>query len=938
METDTLDNDSVGTRVKIISEETNGKRNLYTYWLDGDEIGLWCKDLIDKSGGILDNTQSNIKLEGPRNQWNEIIREGSTSSINDIFYWKENVNTNVVISSTYPYDSKFIVNGQILSGISVPDKQGNGKNGDWTITDLANLFAYYNGPKVSNPNLVFKHIFNVLQLDAYSPYFNFDVISIEAEVNGKDDFIAYDEASYNYSLNRILDDNNYEIKGKKRKIIFTPNQIQGNYQLVLNGKMDYPLTITMKLKKPKNFISDKTNEFIVVDGDFLYYKFDLEALKTINTGGNYYRVVVDGSKDPTVIYGELEVITINNHETGKLESELRNLRINSRSKKSVKISGGEINDTDFKYMVTNAYNLAEVDMLNTPTKRIPNDIFKGSKNLRKVKLSKSLSEIGDYAFDGCDNLLIDSLPEQLKSIGYAAFRGASLRKLKFTEGVRYRPLSFDNVEVLDEVEINGGKSGKIEVERSNSHIFYARSLPNSEINIRNINDLEDIDYLIKTDYEISGSNAVEPMVIENINFYENVKRIPRLSRRKNANSRSNKVGILNYYNDAVKVTDNNNYNWITGYPVVALHDNVSAYKDAFDKLDVDKIGLAIYGSDNISFEEGSLTNSNASAIEFVEGVKKFSPGLLSKNSGIPKGCFIKIYNTDPELKVDEDMFEDLDDDNPSVIDGLMTYVISNGKFRPISHRNFKVLQIEKTNEDDEEITDIGKELYDLEYRQVNLPFEQSGKFTIKHIESNSFQFNDNLTTIIGLEELEVIEPYAFADCLYLKRLTLPKVKEIKQHAFANSRIEELDLSGAPLTNLHKGCFANMEYVKYIDISNTPITKLPDFCCNQDASLERFIFNFDQEAKIDYTTTHNTIDSKVTSIGECAFQACEVLEINIPSSVKTIGQKAFFNCEDLKITINSTLSGEGLQTIGEKCFKNCANLYYIALPRSVKSIG
>jgi|GEM_PF-1232434 len=73
---------------------------------------------------------------------------------------------------------------------------------------------------------------------------------------------------------------------------------------------------------------------------------------------------------------------------------------------------------------------------------------------------------------------------------------------------------------------------------------------------------------------------------------------------------------------------------------------------------------------------------------------------------------------------------------------------------------------------------------------------------------------------------------------------------------------------------------------------------------------------------------------VTSIGNNAFQNCNIRSITIPSTVTSIGSGAFQNCTGLtSITIPSSIT-----SIKDNTFSDCRNLQSITIPASVTSIG
>ncbi len=102
----------------------------------------------------------------------------------------------------------------------------------------------------------------------------------------------------------------------------------------------------------------------------------------------------------------------------------------------------------------------------------------------------------------------------------------------------------------------------------------------------------------------------------------------------------------------------------------------------------------------------------------------------------------------------------------------------------------------------------------------------------------------------------------------------------------------------------------------------------------------------------------TIPGSVTSIGECAFNACTSLtEITIPDSVTSVGKSAFNRCTSLtSVAISGNLSSieastfsyctgltsvtipDGVTSVGSYAFYNCTNLDSITILDSVTSIG
>ncbi len=76
-------------------------------------------------------------------------------------------------------------------------------------------------------------------------------------------------------------------------------------------------------------------------------------------------------------------------------------------------------------------------------------------------------------------------------------------------------------------------------------------------------------------------------------------------------------------------------------------------------------------------------------------------------------------------------------------------------------------------------------------------------------------------------------------------------------------------------------------------------------------------------------------SSVTSIGSCAFEGCSSLtSIEIPSGVTSIGYNAFSGCSSL----TSIEMPSSVTSIGSSAFSNCSSLTSIDIPSGVTSIG
>lgn len=80
------------------------------------------------------------------------------------------------------------------------------------------------------------------------------------------------------------------------------------------------------------------------------------------------------------------------------------------------------------HLLDSAGNEITECVVDADTTIIPENAFRGFKNITSVTISGSVTEIGDYAFCGCSNLKSITIPNSVKTIGKYAFDGCS--KLK----------------------------------------------------------------------------------------------------------------------------------------------------------------------------------------------------------------------------------------------------------------------------------------------------------------------------------------------------------------------------------------------------------------------------------------------------------------------------------------------------------------------------
>ncbi|MDH8702740.1 hypothetical protein M2138_002111 [Dysgonomonadaceae bacterium PH5-43] len=162
----------------------------------------------------------------------------------------------------------------------------------------------------------------------------------------------------------------------------------------------------------------------------------------------------------------------------------------------------------------------------------------------------------------------------------------------------------------------------------------------------------------------------------------------------------------------------------------------------------------------------------------------------------------------------------------------------------------------------------------------------------------------------------------------------------------------LNISGSgimPISPFWNSAYTN--YIKYVTI-NDDVTNVAssvfnncinlssfDVAANNSAysSLDGVLFDKNKTTLLKYPRGKQgaySIPNTVASIGDNAFEYCNLTSVTIPNSVKTISISAFSNCSDLtELTIPDSVT-----SIGNSAFYNCTGLKSVSIGNSVTSIG
>lgn len=214
-------------------------------------------------------------------------------------------------------------------------------------------------------------------------------------------------------------------------------------------------------------------------------------------------------------------------------------------------------------------------------------------------------------------------------------------------------------------------------------------------------------------------------------------------------------------------------------------------------------------------------------------------------------------------------------------------------------------------------------------------------YTIKDgvttIADNAFSDCVNLISINIPESVTKIGYSAFRGCTNLKTIVIPEgVKEIAVYTFYNcTGLKSVSLPDN-LTTIGAQAFYNCNSLTAINIPNTANIAEDSFTgCNNLPVEDGIVYIGSKLISVaDKTLPSYSIKEGTKTISSKAFSDCgNMTSIDIPQSVTIIGNEAFSNCFSLEtITIP-----DGVLMIQESTFSNCISLKSIELPDSMTAI-
>ena len=211
--------------------------------------------------------------------------------------------------------------------------------------------------------------------------------------------------------------------------------------------------------------------------------------------------------------------------------------------------------------------------------------------------------------------------------------------------------------------------------------------------------------------------------------------------------------------------------------------------------------------------------------------------------------------------------------------------------------------------------------------------------SVKNIGRYAFQYCNSLTNVdISMtgSSLSTISDYAFQYCNDLSQITIPNnVINIGINPFTNcSKLTTINISNDIFSLDGSYCLidiSNDNIISYLIASPDTSYSIPDTVI----TIGDFAFqNSTYLTNVDISMT----GSSLSSIGNGAFYDCNDLsQITIPNNVQTIDSLAFAYCINLR-NVDISMTDSSLSSIGSYAFYNCNDLSQITIPNNVTNIG
>ncbi len=647
----------------------------------------------------------------------------------------------------------------------------------------------------------------------------------------------------------------------------------------------------------------------------------------------------------------------------------------TRENRTLTISGtGKMKDWDINvkedWHNTQYTKAIENVIINDGVTNIGKYAFYGCDSLKSINIPEGVTSIGGSAFWGCSSLKSINIPKEVTSIEWQAFRRcSSLESINIPEGVTsigsyafYECSSLESINIpegVTHIEYDAffkcSKLENINVSSDNKSYISVNGILFNKEKTKLIkypakkNDVKE--YIIpNTVIEIYSYAFEECSSLESINIPERVTSIEECAFYKCNNLESINIpeGVTSiegsaFYGcsslESIKIPEG----------VISIEGSAFSRCSSLESINIPEgvtsiEGYAFYGCDSlksINIPEGVTSiGSDAIPLSTIIYVKADSEGHRwveeNEQGYILNGDAVEI-STNYEIK-EEEMWDISENGDGSVIakwtlkDRTLT-ISGTGKIRnwdSSSKEDWHNTQY--TNAIESVVICEGiTNIGDYAFDQCSNLKNIEIAEDVTRIGYVVFQGCSSLESINIPEGVTSIEGYAFYGCDSLKSINIPEsITRIGSEAFSGcSKLENIILPEG-LIEIDRSAFSWCDSLKNIKIPEE-VMYIGGSPFRGCSSLE----NIDvQDGNKNYMSENGVLFNKERTEIICyPMGKKNIKEYLIPEGVTSIREYAFFGCSDLE-SINIP---KGITSIGESAFWRCSSLKSINIPKEVTSI-
>lgn len=482
--------------------------------------------------------------------------------------------------------------------------------------------------------------------------------------------------------------------------------------------------------------------------------------------------------------------------------------------------------------------------------------FENNARLRKVSLPEHLTEIMPYAFNGCSRLLSIDVPESVQTIGTFAFYGCAR---------------------MSSVGIVPGSDLRTIGEQA-----FANTMISSFTIPQKLSELGDGAFL--------GCRGMRKITVAegNTTFQEKEHAVYDSTGTK-----------LIYYPTGLAGS----------YPVAEGTKEIGKYAFAYARASQITLpdGLETIG-------DQSFTGVSANEITIPASVRKMGEYAFSYSSLMA----VDLPEDSQLTKISEGAFMGCLIANVSIPKGIAE--IESGAFSSTGLVSVNFAE-------DSQLELIGNGAFQWSnLRKITLPD------TVQAIDLAAFASCQELSQVtFGADsKCTVLGGYAFSGTRMLKQIKVPdSVRSFGELCFYQSGLEEIEI-GAGLTEIGEGALSYCQNLQDITVDNDNAVF---------GSYDGVLFNAEKTKLMFYPAAKTgayTLPKTTETIAGYAFSgASKLTEVTLNDGLIEIGRYAFSDCESLQTPVFP----EGLERISENAFENCSSMTEKCLiPKSVSALG